>query len=313
MNLYFERKRAALGELIYAGWTAGTIAGIFGVLLIVLRADGEWVWSPFARTAVGFFGPILTVDIYVGVLSGIVSGGLMTIFLSAASAMEGRGALAPVRMIAAAVYGDEALQRPTRFPILMTGMVIHFATASLFGLIWVAISRRSGYGAAVLGGAFYGLAIWMIQQYGLLPMIDQPLARGINPTAFAIAHLLFGAALGAATLFVRQVLDSYVPAVLVGLFSLFAVTEAAGMIFALIGGDWPIRRGLGWGALYGLLLWLIIHGAIYAVNPPLARSLQTLPFAAWNIFLGLVIGTYPAFLEVRTEEEVRREDLRRAA
>src|SRR5579871_4888044 len=98
MNLYFERKRAALGELIYAGWIAGTIAGILGVLLIVLRADGERVWSPFARTAVGFFGPILTVDIYVGVLSGIVSGGLMAIFLSVASAMEGRGALAPLRM-----------------------------------------------------------------------------------------------------------------------------------------------------------------------------------------------------------------------
>ena len=315
MEIYFERQRAAPGELVYAGAMAGWVAGVVGVVLIVLRADGERIWQPFARTALGFFGPTVTAGMYAGILSGIVAGGVMAIFMITASAMQGKGTAAPMRLIAATIYRQQALEGPARFPVVLTGWIIHFATAVLLGLIWGAILGRSASLRAILGGAVYGWGIWFFQQYGLLPIIDRPLARGMKPKTFAVAHLLFGATLGGYPFFFRQALFSatYVPAVLVGIFSLFAVTMAAGVIFALAGGDWMIGKAIRWGAPYGILLWMIIHGVIYAVNPNLATAFQTLSFAVWNLFIGIVIGIYPAFLEPRPAEAIRREDWRRAA
>ncbi len=314
MNLYFER-RTTLGELIYAGWMAGIMAGVFGVVLILLRADGEGAWVPFARTALGLFGSTATAGFYAGVLSGMMAGGVMAIFLAMASASRGREMVAPIRMIAATVYGEQALQGPARFPILLTGLMIHFMTAALFGLIWVALLGRTSYPAAILGGAVYGLFIWAVQEYAILPAINKPLARRMDPGLFAAAHLLFGAMLGFYPFFFEQGLapGAYIPAVWVGLFALFAISEMAGMFFALLGGDWTIGRGVRWGVFYGLLLWLLIHGGLYAVNPGLARVVATLPFALWNILIGMVIGTYPAFLEPRPEESVKRKELKRAA
>lgn len=319
MDIYFRRKRAAVGELIYAGLMAGMAAGIVGVLLILLRADGERTWHPFARTALGFFGKTATAGVYAGLLSGLIAGTIMALFLMIASASREEGMIAPLRLIAATVYRDRALKGPSRFPVVMTGTMIHFATALFLGLVWgfiwaVFLGRRAAF-AAPFGGAVYGLIIWAIQSYAVLPLINRPLVRGIDPGLFAVAHLLFGATLGTYPFFYGEGLFSaaYVPAVLVGVFSLFAVTETAGVIFALAGGDWTIGKAVRWGGLYGILLWLVIHGVIYAVNPALGRALQSLRFAVWNLFIGIVLGIYPAFLEPRPAEAIRREEWRRAA
>lgn len=314
MKVYFERKRAVLGELVYAGLMAGIMAGIIGAVLILLRADGERTWSPFARTALGFFGRSGTAGVYVGVLSGIIAGGAMALLMIVSAAIQGEG-LRPIQLIAATVFDERAREEPPRFSIILTGLLIHFATAALFGLLWVSVLRPASSMTALIEGAIYGLIIWGVQQYGILPVINKPLARGMRPGPFAAAHFFFGATLGIASFFFRQALslNLYLPAVWVGLFSLFVVSETAGVIFALLGGDWTIGKAVGWGAPYGLLLWLILHGMIYTLNPPLGRALATTLFAVWNILVGIVIGLYPAFLEPRPAEAAGEEEWRRAA
>lgn len=77
----------------------------------------------------------------------------------------------------------------------MVGMMIHFATAIGFGIIFSLIGGRLSYGQAISWGIVYGLGIWLFMQFLWLPIVNPAMAQ-MPSLPFAIEHTIFGGFLG---------------------------------------------------------------------------------------------------------------------
>lgn len=125
-----------------------------------------------------------------GLLSGLLAGAAMGIFLVAAGLIGGVG---PGQVLGRFDPAGEGSP--------LTGMLMHLAVSGLYGvglalLLYVlngrwADWRRFGW----LLGAGYGLLVWVVAQFVLLPSLGIALAD-IPPAQFIPAHLVYGIVLG---------------------------------------------------------------------------------------------------------------------
>ncbi len=109
----------------------------------------------------------------------------------------------PVKLVAATVLGEEALAGAGfQFGPVFLGLLIHLMMSLALGVFFVWLGGYLGYGAAVGWGIIFSLSIWVIMQFGLLPVID-PWLAAMPPISFALAHLVFGLSLGMYPRFLR--------------------------------------------------------------------------------------------------------------
>jgi hypothetical protein len=74
---------------------------------------------------------------------------------------------------------------------------------SLLGLFFVALLRTNKPGRIVFAGLFYGLTVWALLQYFILPLLFPLVSdKGFPPFWYAVVFAIYGLALGA--LLVRQ-------------------------------------------------------------------------------------------------------------
>lgn len=106
---------------------------------------------------------------------------------------------APV-FIAAAILRDlQTVAVPVVFsavPVVL-GMMGHMMNSVILSFIFVfALGRflHSPFTGAIAGAA-YALAVFFVMWFAVLPSID-PVLLNLNPIAFALSHMLWGAVLG---------------------------------------------------------------------------------------------------------------------
>jgi uncharacterized membrane protein YagU involved in acid resistance len=102
---------------------------------------------------------------------------------------------APARMIAAILLGTEVLPPPATFDagIVAAAMVAHFALSIIYGLVLAPIIAGMTRTTALVTGAVFGFAIYVINFYGfvvLFPWFVE--GRG---WIGAVGHVLFGVVL----------------------------------------------------------------------------------------------------------------------
>jgi hypothetical protein len=106
---------------------------------------------------------------------------------------QGESPWAPPRMIAAMVLGQGVLPPPADFDlkIMMVAMMVHFPLAVVYGLVLGWIVHRLATGMALLVGAVFGLAIYLINFYPIAAAVFPwfAMARG---WVGAATHILFG-------------------------------------------------------------------------------------------------------------------------
>ena len=125
-----------------------------------------------------------------GLLSGLLAGAAMGIFLVAAGLIGGVG---PGQVLGRFDPAGEGSP--------LTGMLMHLAVSGLYGvglalLLYVLNGRWADwrrYGWRL--GAGYGLLVWVVAQFVLLPSLGIALAD-IPPAQFIPAHLVYGFVLG---------------------------------------------------------------------------------------------------------------------
>lgn len=100
---------------------------------------------------------------------------------------------APPRMIAAIGMGKDVLPPPATFDlmILMVAMVIHFVLSIIFAIILAFIISRFGLGMAILIGAAFGLALYLVNFYGFTAIF--PWFAMARNWVSIFAHIVFGA------------------------------------------------------------------------------------------------------------------------
>lgn len=133
------------------------------------------------------------------IVAGLVASLVMGMVEMIYEALAGGGFWSPVVYIGATVLrGLQAVRPPVAFDFwgVILGLMGHMMNSVILGSVFVALFRGAQTrGAQVTWGAFYGLVIFFIMWYGVVPVVD-PVLRQLNTSAFAIAHIMWGGALG---------------------------------------------------------------------------------------------------------------------
>ena len=130
-----------------------------------------------------------------GALAGLGGGLAMIIVAAMLSVAIDNDIWRQPREIAQLVLGSAA---QTGWGPVVLGTLLHFLTAALAGAAFSILSRRllhlpSDYGAQVLAGLIYGLALWFVAYFIILPFTNPALLDTYAPS-FVIQHLVYGTA-----------------------------------------------------------------------------------------------------------------------
>lgn len=127
------------------------------------------------------------------VLGGLIGGAVFMMAEMLMVMLIGQSPWAPPRMIAAMVLGDEVLPPPATFDagVLATAMMIHFPLSILYGIVIGWIVQRMSRTGALLAGAAIGLAIYLINFYGIASFAFEWFAMARNWVSL-VTHVLFG-------------------------------------------------------------------------------------------------------------------------
>lgn len=129
-------------------------------------------------------------------VAGIAAGVVFAVLEALLTLSMGGSAWTPLWMTAAIVMGHGVAAQVATFSagIVLVGLVVHFVLSVILGLILAAImapfNLDSSVGMASLAGVIFGLAVYLINLYGMtgfFPWFIQ--ARG---ALSLVTHLLFG-------------------------------------------------------------------------------------------------------------------------
>ena len=143
-----------------------------------------------------------------GAIAGLAGGLAMAVVAALLSASMGQDIWHESKRIAAIVYGSAALAKPgfDLGPVLL-GTLIHLLVSAVLGAIFGIVTRRwlhltSDFGTPVLAGLIYGLMIWMVAYFAVLPVLN-PALLDVYAPAFIIQHVTFGVVLGLVYMWLR--------------------------------------------------------------------------------------------------------------
>lgn len=138
-----------------------------------------------------------------GILSGLLAAAIMAVVWML-FASRGGDLWRPMKLIAATVLGESAIHSSGFQPIpVLLGIALHLLMGILMGVFFTWLGGYLTVGAATSWGLIFGLAIWVIMQFGILPVINPWMAE-FPPIPFAISHALFGLSLGSYPIFLPE-------------------------------------------------------------------------------------------------------------
>lgn len=134
-----------------------------------------------------------------GLAGGAVAGLVMSAWKMGTDAVRGRGLWGAPELIATIPLGPSAYDGGHRFRLgpAVVGLALHEATSAAMGLAYVPLVRYPLLGRRpVVTAVGYALASWAVYQYGIMPWLAPVMDRHVSPVGLAIAHVVFGLALG---------------------------------------------------------------------------------------------------------------------
>ena len=131
------------------------------------------------------------------VLAGLIAGAVFLVVLLIAYPLATGGTPWTIfRFIGAMVLGEAVLPPPTSFDagIVITAVIIHFTLAVLYTLVLAFIVHRWRLLVSVIGGALFGLALYLINFFTFTYFFAWFYPARAWP--FSLVHILFGAVAG---------------------------------------------------------------------------------------------------------------------
>lgn len=139
--------------------------------------------------------------VWAGLIAGVV---FMMMEMLLVWMIKGDSPWGPPRMIAAMIMGEEVLPPPATFSfgIVMVAMMIHFMLSIVYGLLGAWMVHRFDVGLALLIGAVFGLAIYIVNFHMVVPFMFPwfVMARG---AISIVSHIAFGMVLTGAYIALR--------------------------------------------------------------------------------------------------------------
>jgi hypothetical protein len=142
-----------------------------------------------------------------GAIAGLIGGIAMAMIMMITTAALGMGLLAPVYLIAATFHSSWATAQGLQIAPLLVGLMVHMVNSIIFGAIFAIVlralfQRSFGAVAAAVAGMVWGILLFAVMTYGVLPQLDAAMAHAITASSalltwWLVSHLMFGVALGA--------------------------------------------------------------------------------------------------------------------
>lgn len=131
------------------------------------------------------------------VIAGLIAGAVFLLVLLIAYPLATGGTPWTIfRFIGAMVLGESVLPPPTSFDagVVIAAVFIHFTLSILYTLILAFIVHRWGILISILGGALFGLALYLINFFTFTMFFAWFYPARAWP--FSLVHILFGAVAG---------------------------------------------------------------------------------------------------------------------
>ena len=131
------------------------------------------------------------------VIAGLIAGAVFLLVLLIAYPLATGGTPWTIfRFIGAMVLGEAVLPPPTTFDagVVVTAVLIHFTLSILYTLVLAFIVHRWGILISILGGALFGLALYLINFFTFTMFFAWFYPARAWP--FSLVHILFGAVAG---------------------------------------------------------------------------------------------------------------------
>ena len=142
--------------------------------------------------------PPLLQSVIGGAAAGIVGGVLMTIVLMWSYVSSSQDPLLPLRLAVLNVVGSVALASGLAGPVvgLMLNVVYGLAAGIAFGVVMATSIGKLHVLAAAGVGAIYGLLVWIVCCYVIVPYAAPRIMIVYEPAYLALAHVIYGICLG---------------------------------------------------------------------------------------------------------------------
>lgn len=131
------------------------------------------------------------------IIAGILAGALtMLLWVILLALTTGGSVWAPFHHVAAILLGQSVLtpSQTINPQVVLTGTVIHLFLSVLYSVILAFIIHRWGLWVGIIGGAFFGLALYVINYYTFTTLY--PWFFPLRGWIALVGHVFFGAAAG---------------------------------------------------------------------------------------------------------------------
>jgi hypothetical protein len=131
------------------------------------------------------------------VIAGLVAGGLtMLLWMLLLTMTTGGTIWAPFHHVAAILLGEGALtpSQAINTQVVLTGIVIHLFLAVIYALVLAFIIHRWGLVVGIIGGALFGLALYIINYYTFTALY--PWFFPLRSWIALVGHIVFGGLAG---------------------------------------------------------------------------------------------------------------------
>ncbi len=132
-------------------------------------------------------------EVAAGAVAGLVAGGAMGLVALLASRP---GSFFPLRLVAAAFLGHEALDPTSVGPVLLGALLGLLASIALALVFTSILPRGRGALASVVAGLAFGAAAWAVTWFALVRLVDPVLFAAGEPLEILLLDLLYGGFLG---------------------------------------------------------------------------------------------------------------------
>ncbi len=145
-------------------------------------------------------------EVAAGSVAGVCAGAVAWLVAMVGSA-GGGSFLLPLRLVAASLLGDAALDSGAVVWPVVVGMLLAAMLSVLLGLVYVSVlPRHTRTLAAMLVGLVFAAAVWAVAWQGVARVLAPVLyAAGDRPVVLAL-HGLYGLLLGLLVPFLRKIL-----------------------------------------------------------------------------------------------------------
>ncbi|MEJ2678756.1 MAG: hypothetical protein P8174_06750 [Gemmatimonadota bacterium] len=128
-----------------------------------------------------------------GLIAGLIAGVIMALVAMFRSLVMGLGFWLPMQLVGASLYGVGALVGGGG--VVDVGIVIHLVVSAVAGMIFgLLFGNRLHKASALAVGIFYGMAIWALNTWAVLPWLDVVMQQRVMAGLgwWWTLHVIFG-------------------------------------------------------------------------------------------------------------------------